>query len=117
MIGKKSFSELVERVGKLYNEMLTNNVKFEELSKTTVETMKSFKRSIEKQDERIEKLQKEHTLTQADLQSKITLLEGRLNSLSESALHAAIEKATKDVLKDRLGKNETAQPEIESPRN
>ena len=79
-----------------------------------METLTEFKRVIERQEDKLEQLQKDHVSAEAQLQSRITVLEGRLNSLSESALHASIERATKEVLNERLVSESDRLKKIES---
>lgn len=90
---KEGLLDLVKKVNDLYKEMVTNTVQFEELRKTTKETIVDFKHIVERLGDKVENIEKEFIESKANLLSKIDALDSRLTILSEEALHQAVKEA------------------------
>ena len=65
-------------------------MKFDEVRRYTKEAIDEFKRLIERQGDKIERIERERIKAEAELLAKINGLEARLAALSEKALHAAV---------------------------
>lgn len=94
---KETVGELTVRVTELYKELVTNTVQFQELRSYTKETLSEFKHLLERLSDKLEESERDRIRTETDLLSKINALEGRLNALSEQALHAAAKEAATQV--------------------
>jgi len=94
MIGrsyKEVIAELITKMGKLWEQSVTNSAQFEELRKATRECLADFRHAVETCEARIQRIEKERTEKETRLLTKIEGLEERLNMLSEQALHRAVE--------------------------
>jgi chromosome segregation ATPase len=99
---KESLAALISKTADLYKEIVTTNVKFEGLRTSTKETLDEFKRLLERQEDQIERVERDRIKNETELLSKINALEARLSALSEQALHAAAKEAARMVMQDRL---------------
>jgi glutathione S-transferase len=94
------FAGVGSRVAELAQQVITNHARFEVLERHTGETLAEFKALLERLDARMQDMRLDHLRERADLLARITVLEGRLASLSEQALHAVAEKAARDLIRD-----------------
>jgi hypothetical protein len=90
---KEGVAELASKFADLYKEMVTNSAQFEELRKSTKETVSDFKNSLEKLEGKIEQIEKDRIIREVELLSKINALEARFNALSEKAFHRVAREA------------------------
>jgi len=86
---KEALTQLTKSVAELYRELITTTVKFEEVRKYTKEAIDEFKRLIERQSDKVDRIERDRIKAEAELMAKISGLEARLNALSEGALHVA----------------------------
>lgn len=107
---KSAISDLSTRVAELYKELVTNTVKFEEVRKYTKESITEFKRLLERDSDKIERIERERIRVEAELLSKINAQEARLNALSEQALHVAAKEAARSVMEEALRKEGFVSP-------
>lgn len=77
--------------------MISNNAKFESLERLTARSLEDFQTLILRFDDRLRALESTHVGEVAYLRAEIKVLEGRLDALSEQALHAVAEKAIRDM--------------------
>jgi len=106
---KESLAQLATKVSELYRELVTTTVKFEEVRKYTKESIDEFKRLLERQEDKVERIERERIRAETELRSKIDALDARLNALSERALHAAISDAAVDYARKAIERREGEQ--------
>jgi hypothetical protein len=109
-----ALAKLVSRVASLYEELVKTTTKFDEVRTYTRESIDEFKRLIERQSDKIERIERERVKAEAELLSKISGLESRLNALSEQALHRAAEDFFRKIQGSSNGENQ-AQRRISKP--
>lgn len=95
---KEGVAELASKFADLYKEMVTNSVQFEELRKSTKETVSDFKNSLEKLKSKIEQIERDRIIREVELLSKINALEARFNALSEKAFHRVAREAAEAAM-------------------
>ena len=112
-------AELSEKVAKHYEELVTIRVRFEDLHRNTSETMSEFKKSLERVGDKVNSVERDHVEAKAILTSQIESLSNRLDSLSEKALHAAMDEAARNAAEMYFNKkpeqiidNETGQKKL-----
>jgi hypothetical protein len=109
-IGDK-ISDLGAKVAELYKELVTNTVRFEELGKHTTETLEAFRRDLVALSNKVDAMHVEHVKHQAEVKGLVQVLEGRLNMLSEKALHVAIRDAARDYVQAQRAPSTPGTPE------
>jgi hypothetical protein len=87
---KGILAQLTNRVAELYRELVTTRVQFEEVRQYTKESIIEFKRLIERDSDKIDRIERDRIRAEAELIAEIHGLEARLSALSESALRAAV---------------------------
>jgi seryl-tRNA synthetase len=87
---KDTLAQLAARLAELYKEIVTTTVQFDELRRYTKESLDEFKRLLERQSDKIDRIERERITAEAELTARIRFLEGRLDVLSEKALHIAV---------------------------
>jgi hypothetical protein len=97
-IGDK-IADLGAKVAELYKELVTNTVRFEELEKHTAETLQAFRKDLLALSAKVDGIHVEHVKHQAEVKSLVQVLEGRLNMLSEKALHVAIRDVAREYVR------------------
>ncbi len=97
---KESVALLTSKVAGLYKEIVTNTVRFDELRRYTRESIDEFKRLLERNDDKLDRIERDRIRVETELLSKINALEARLSALSEQALHAAAQQAARAVMED-----------------
>ncbi len=95
-------ADLSREVMGLYKELVTNSTRFEELDRNTTQMLQEFKHALERMADKVALVEKEHIMAQSDLKAEIRVLAGRLDTLSEKALHTAIERAAEEVAERRM---------------
>ncbi|MBG0808651.1 hypothetical protein IY145_04605 [Methylosinus sp. H3A] len=83
-------AQLATKLADLYKELVTTTVQFDELRRYTKESLDEFKRLLERQSDKIDRIERERITAEAELTARIKFLEGRLDVLSEKALHLAV---------------------------
>lgn len=101
---KSVIAELSAKIAELYKELVTNTVKFDELREYTRESIGEFKRLLERNSDKVERIERERIRAETELLSKINALEARLTALSEKALHVAAKEAARSVMEEALHK-------------
>lgn len=91
-------SDLGQRVGDLYREIVTTTVRFDSLSRETSTTIAEIKTAVQRCDERMQQMHLDHVRERAELSSQIKALEARLDALSEGALHAVARDAARQAM-------------------
>ncbi len=107
---KETIQEMSANIAELHKELVTNSVKFDELRKYTRESIDEFKRLLERQDAKIETIEKDRIKAETELLSKINALEARLTALSEGALHVAAKEGAITVMQQMLSQNQNLLP-------
>lgn len=100
----ETLADLTGKVADLYKELVTNSVRFEELRRHTTETLGEFKHALERMADKIDALQKEQVQDNSALKAEIHILRGRLDTLSEQALHIAVKEAAREVAEVHMRK-------------
>ncbi len=109
---KEAVTELAAKFHDLYKELVTNTAKFEELHKYVKENLDEFKRLIERLSDKIENNEKDRIKNEAELSSKITVLEARINALSEQAFHAVAREAATQAMEKYLQQKKSEISEL-----
>lgn len=91
------------KIAELAQEVISNNARFEALERTTTITLGDFKALLQRFEDRLRQTEIQHVQEVADLKAHITVLEGRLQSLSEQAMHAVAEKVVRDMARPEDG--------------
>jgi uncharacterized coiled-coil DUF342 family protein len=112
---KETVAELAGEVNKLYKELVTNTVQFNELRQRTKETLDEFKHSLERLSDKIDASEKDRIRRETELLSKINALEARLEALSQQALHAAAKDAAVQVFEKMMGERKQDFMNLQDP--
>ena len=97
-----TIGSLTRTVADLYREIATTSVRYEALQHRTEELLSRFERLIEQHAQRVQAMHDDHVRERATLQAHIEILEGRLNTLSEKALHTAVHEAAREIARESL---------------
>jgi len=99
---KDLVADLSNKVVGTYEQLVETNVRFTELRKYTKESIDEFKRLIEKQEEKIERIERERIREETKLAGRINSLEAKLNGLSEQALHSVALEAARSIMDEKI---------------
>ncbi|WP_166141783.1 hypothetical protein [Methylosinus sp. RM1] len=99
-----------KKLADLYADMVTTRVQFDGLRQYTKESIDEFKRLLERQSDKIDRIERERIKAEAELQARIQGLEARLNVLSEKALHAAVADMAAEYARRGGGDGPTEAP-------
>lgn len=102
---KEEVGALAGRLHELYKEMVTNNAKFDELRLYTRESIDDFKRALERIQDAAHQAERDRIRVETELRAEIRNLQGRLDALSEKALHAAAKEAAREVMQGLVGES------------
>ena len=91
------FGGVGSKIAELAQQVISNNAKFESLERLTTRTLEDFQTLILRFEDRLRELESLHVREVAGHHAEIQVLEGRLNALSEQALHAVAEKTIRDM--------------------
>lgn len=99
---KDTVSDLTNKVMLYYEELVKITVKFDDLRLYTKESLDEYKRVIENLQGRMVELEIDRVKAEAELQTKIDSLEGRLDALSEKALHSVAMEAARSIMDEKI---------------
>jgi hypothetical protein len=105
------FGGVGTKIAELAQQVISNNAKFESLERVTTITLGDFKTLLQRFEDRLRQVELNHVQDVANLNAQIKILEGRLNSFSEQALHAVAEKAIREM---RIGDADTCSVTLPS---
>jgi hypothetical protein len=91
-------AELTKKVASLYEEIVTNTVRFQALEKRTDEVLSEVKVLVTRLQDKAEAMHHQHVQERAEILARIDSLHARLNVLSEQALHSVV----RDVIREEL---------------
>lgn len=91
---------LASRVTDALEQLVTTRVQFEELRRSTKETIDEYKHRLERAEDKIDRIERERIAREAELIVKIDGLNARLNAISEQALHAAVERTLRGLAQE-----------------
>ena len=98
------FGGVGSRIAELAQQVISNNAKFESLERSTTTTLGDFRTLMLHFEDRLRQMESVHVREVAALRAEIKVLDGRLSTLSEQALHAVAEKTIRDLGRgDRSG--------------
>ncbi|MEO0686000.1 MAG: hypothetical protein AAFY76_13405 [Cyanobacteria bacterium J06649_11] len=99
---KEVMSDLSKRLADYYEKLIQTSAQCDELRIYTKETVDEFKRVIERQEDKIDRIEKDRIRAETELLTKINALEGRLSALSEQALHAVAKEAATTIMVNKM---------------
>ena len=99
----ESIANLTRTVAEVYRELATASVRFDALQAATETAVSRFERLIELYAQRVQVLHDEHVREKAALEAQSQAREGRLNALSEKALHAVVQEAAREMVRGSVG--------------
>lgn len=99
---KDTVSDLTKKVMLYYEELVKITAKFDDLRLYTKESLDEYKRVIENLQGRMVELEIDRVKAEAELQTKIDSLEGRLDALSEKALHSVAMEAARSIMDEKI---------------
>jgi len=106
---KETVSTLASKVTALYEQLVTNNARFDELRKYTKESLDEFKRLLERLSDKLDAAERDRIRVETELRSEIKALEARLNALSEQAMHAVAKEAAIEVMQRLMTQGKVTQ--------
>jgi len=95
-------AELAKKIAEYHKELVTTSVRFDELRRQTKETMEEFKGALERINVRMQDVERRHIEAQATVVAKTESIAERLNTLSEKALHVAVNDAAKKIILENV---------------
>lgn len=93
----KTVAELSKKFSELYEQLVSNNARFDELRKYTKETLDEFKRLLERLSDKFDNAERDRIRRETELTSKINSLEAKLEAMSEKAMHAVAKEAAFEI--------------------
>ncbi|MEM6941198.1 MAG: hypothetical protein AAF943_17235 [Pseudomonadota bacterium] len=108
---KEVIADLSKRLADNYEKLVQTNARFDELRTSTKDAIDEYKRLLERQEDKIEQIEKDRIRVEAELMTKISSLEGRLTALSEQALHAVARDAAHTIMAERIPAIVPANPQ------
>ena len=97
-----SVNALAAKVAELYREIVTTSVRFEELRRTTDSVLTRLESTVQQLASKVAAIHDDHVREKAALEAQITILQGRLNSLSEQALHTVVRDVAREIVTDNV---------------
>src|SRR5258706_12941852 len=97
-----AIGDLTSKLGGVYKELVTNTVRFEELQKSTDRVLTKYELVLERLTSEMKAMRDDHVREVALLRGEVKALDGRLSALSEQALHAVMDKAAREIVRDSL---------------
>ena len=94
-----TLTELGGKITDLYRGILTTSTRFELLQSSTDRTLTRVETLLDQFAAKVQLLHDEHVREKAVLEAEIRALNGRLDALSEHAIHAVAREAARDVIK------------------
>jgi tetrahydromethanopterin S-methyltransferase subunit A len=95
-------TSLTKNVADLYKEIVTTSVRFEDLRQNTDQAIERFQRIVESTVVKVLDIHDTHVREKATLEAGLRTLEGRLDALSEQALHAVARETARDLMRENL---------------
>ena len=93
---------LTKNVGDLYKEIVTTSVRFDDLRQNTDQAIERFQRIVESTVVKVLDIHDTHVREKATLEAAIRTVEGRLDALSEQAIHAVARETARDLMRENL---------------
>jgi hypothetical protein len=93
---------LTKNVADLYKEIVTTSVRFDDLRQNTEQAIERFGRIVESTVVKVLDIHDTHVREKATLEAGIRGLEGRLDALSEQAIHAVARETARDLLRENI---------------
>ncbi|MBF0369195.1 MAG: hypothetical protein HQL52_07030 [Magnetococcales bacterium] len=99
---RENLADLAQKMADLYKALVANATRFDGLREHTRESIAAFQRLLERQDDKINRLERERIKSESEMTARISALEARLEALSEQALHAAAQEAARTIMAERI---------------
>jgi uncharacterized FAD-dependent dehydrogenase len=97
-----SVNALAAKVAELYREIVTTSVRFEELRRTTDSVLTRLESTVQQLASRVAAIHDDHVREKAALEAQIAILQGRLTTLGEQALHTVVRDIAREVVTDYM---------------
>jgi hypothetical protein len=94
-----TLTELGTKITDLYREILTTSTRVELLQTSTDRTLTRVETLLDQFAAKVQFLHDEHVREKALLEAEIRTLQGRLDALSEHAIHAVAREAAREIIK------------------
>jgi DNA anti-recombination protein RmuC len=107
-----ALTALAGKVSDLYREVVTTSVRFDELRQSTDKLLCKLEATVEQLSARVALIHDEHVREKAALEAQIATLQGRLNALSEEALHSVVRDVAREIVANSIRDSQIISSEL-----
>lgn len=96
-------------INDLYKQLVTTTAELDNIRRYTREAVEEFKRLLERQGDKIERIERDRIKAEAELSTKIGALQARLDAITEQTMRSAVSDYAKALVDEAALKRSQAE--------